>query len=45
MDKNGVALPAWRALGLAFVEVGTVTALPQAGNRDPGCSAWSTARA
>ncbi len=25
MDKNGVALPAWPALGFGFVEVGTVT--------------------
>ncbi|GAB3831297.1 quinone-dependent dihydroorotate dehydrogenase [Kribbella italica] len=35
MDKNGVALPAWRALGFGFVEVGTVTALPQPGNEKP----------
>ncbi|MFG1622205.1 quinone-dependent dihydroorotate dehydrogenase [Kribbella sp. NPDC049227] len=35
MDKNGVALPAWRALGFAFVEVGTVTAHPQPGNEKP----------
>jgi len=25
-DKNGVAIPAWAALGFGFVEVGTVTA-------------------
>ena len=25
-DKNGVALPAWAALGFGFVEIGTVTA-------------------
>ena len=25
-DKNGVALPAWEALGFGFVEIGTVTA-------------------
>jgi dihydroorotate dehydrogenase len=35
MDKNGVALPAWRALGFGFVEVGTVTAQPQPGNPKP----------
>ncbi|QNE16686.1 quinone-dependent dihydroorotate dehydrogenase [Kribbella qitaiheensis] len=35
MDKNGVALPAWRALGFGFVEVGTVTAQAQPGNPKP----------
>jgi dihydroorotate dehydrogenase len=35
MDKNGIALPAWRALGFGFVEVGTVTAEPQPGNPKP----------
>ena len=35
MDKNGIALPAWRALGFGFVEVGTVTAHPQPGNPKP----------
>ncbi|MEU8223951.1 quinone-dependent dihydroorotate dehydrogenase [Kribbella sp. NPDC048915] len=35
MDKNGIALPAWRALGFGFVEVGTVTAHPQPGNEKP----------
>jgi dihydroorotate dehydrogenase len=34
-DKNGVALPAWAALGFGFVEVGTVTARPQPGNPKP----------
>src|SRR2546430_7954809 len=34
-DKNGVALPAWAALGFGFVEVGTVTAKPQPGNPKP----------
>ncbi|MGZ5002234.1 MAG: quinone-dependent dihydroorotate dehydrogenase [Chthoniobacterales bacterium] len=34
-DKNGVALPAWEALGFGFVEIGTVTALPQPGNPKP----------
>src|SRR5688572_2093932 len=29
LDKNGVAVPALVALGFAFVEVGTVTPLPQ----------------
>ena len=35
MDKNGTALPAWEALGFGFIEVGTITALPQPGNPKP----------
>src|SRR6059058_3702672 len=35
LDKNGVALPAWEALGFAFVEIGTVTAKSQPGNPRP----------
>jgi dihydroorotate dehydrogenase len=35
MDKNGVALRAWPALGFGFVEVGTVTAHAQPGNDKP----------
>ncbi|RZT11934.1 dihydroorotate oxidase A [Kribbella sp. VKM Ac-2569] len=35
MDKNGVALRAWPAIGFGFVEVGTVTAHPQPGNEKP----------
>jgi dihydroorotate dehydrogenase len=35
MDKDGVALKAWPALGFGFVEVGTVTALAQPGNPRP----------
>ncbi|BCJ74158.1 dihydroorotate dehydrogenase (quinone) [Catellatospora sp. IY07-71] len=35
MDKNGVALKAWPALGFGFVEVGTVTAQGQPGNDRP----------
>jgi dihydroorotate dehydrogenase len=34
-DKNGVALPAWEALGFGFVEIGTITARPQPGNPVP----------
>jgi dihydroorotate dehydrogenase len=34
-DKNGIAIPAWEALGFGFVEVGTVTAIPQPGNPRP----------
>lgn len=34
-DKNGVALPAWEALGFGFVEIGTVTARAQPGNPRP----------
>ena len=35
MDKDGVALKAWAALGFGFVEVGTVTAHAQLGNPRP----------
>lgn len=35
LDKNGVALPAWEALGFSFVEIGTVTAAAQPGNPRP----------
>jgi dihydroorotate dehydrogenase len=35
MDKNGVALPAWEALGFGFIEIGTVTAKGQPGNPKP----------
>ncbi len=35
MDKNGVALRAWEALGFGFVEAGTLTALAQPGNDRP----------
>src|SRR5438477_4173183 len=35
LDKNGLALPAWEALGFAFVEIGTVTARAQPGNPRP----------
>jgi dihydroorotate dehydrogenase len=35
MDKDGVALRAWPALGFGFVEVGTVTARAQPGNPPP----------
>jgi dihydroorotate dehydrogenase len=34
-DKNGVALPAWAALGFGFAEIGTITAQPQPGNPQP----------
>jgi dihydroorotate dehydrogenase len=35
LDKNGVALPAWEALGFGFIEIGTVTAKRQPGNPKP----------
>src|SRR6516162_8080907 len=35
VDKNGVALPAWAALGFGFIEIGTVTAKAQPGNPKP----------
>ena len=34
-DKNGVAIPAWEALGFGFIEIGTITALGQLGNPRP----------
>src|SRR5205823_1789970 len=35
LDKNGVAIPAWAALGFGFIEIGTVSAKAQAGNPKP----------
>jgi dihydroorotate dehydrogenase len=35
LDKNGIALPTWAALGFGFVEIGTVTAKAQPGNPKP----------
>jgi dihydroorotate dehydrogenase len=35
MDKNGIAVPGWAALGFGHVEVGTVTWHPQPGNPRP----------
>jgi dihydroorotate dehydrogenase len=35
LDKNGVALPVWAAMGFGFIEIGTVTAKPQPGNPKP----------
>ena len=34
-DKDGVAIRGWAALGFGFVELGTVTPRPQAGNPGP----------
>jgi dihydroorotate dehydrogenase len=34
-DKNGLALPAWQALGFGFLEIGTITAQAQLGNPRP----------
>lgn len=34
-DKDGVAIRGWAALGFGFVELGTVTPRPQAGNPRP----------
>ncbi len=44
-DKDAEALPAWEALGFGFVEVGTVTALPQPGNPPPRCFRYPTLKA
>lgn len=35
LDKNGVAIPAWAAIGFGFIEIGTVTAKAQTGNPKP----------
>ena len=35
LDKNGAAIPAMSAMGFGFIEVGTVTPLPQPGNPKP----------
>src|SRR2546423_4194909 len=35
LDKNGVALPAWAALGFGFIEIGTITSKAQPGNPKP----------
>ena len=35
LDKNGIALSAWAALGFGFIEIGTVTAKAQPGNPKP----------
>ena len=35
MDKNGLAIGAWPALGFGFAEIGTVTAQAQPGNPRP----------
>lgn len=35
LDKDAEAVPLWQRLGFGFVEVGTVTALPQPGNPKP----------
>src|SRR5438046_6469632 len=34
LDKNGVALPAWAALGFGFIEIGAVTDRGQHGNAE-----------
>ena len=35
LDKDGLAVQAWSALGFGFAELGTVTALAQPGNEKP----------
>src|SRR4051812_31106411 len=45
MDKNGVALRAWEAMGFGFVEIGTVTAQPQPGNPKPRIFRYPSERA
>lgn len=45
MDKNGVGLRAWPALGFGHLELGTVTARPQPGNDKPRLVRLRTSRA
>jgi dihydroorotate dehydrogenase len=45
LDKNGVALPAWNALGFGFIEIGTVTAKAQLGNPKPRIFRFSEQKA
>jgi dihydroorotate dehydrogenase len=45
LDKNGVALPVWAALGFGFIEIGTVTAKAQLGNPKPRIFRLPTQRA
>ena len=40
LDKNGVAIPAWAALGFGFIEIGTITAKAQPGNAKPRIFRW-----
>lgn len=35
MDKDGIALPAWHAMGFGFIELGAITWYSQAGNPKP----------
>src|SRR5260370_39257379 len=35
MDKDAIAIRAWETLGFGFVELGTITPRPQAGNEIP----------
>ncbi len=35
LDKNGDCIQAWKALGFGFIEIGTVTPLPQRGQPKP----------
>src|SRR5215469_7231174 len=35
LDKNGVTIPVWAAIGFGFIEIGTVTAKAQPGNPKP----------
>jgi dihydroorotate dehydrogenase len=45
LDKNGIALPGWAALGFGFIEIGTVTARPQPGNTRPRIFRYPAQRA
>ena len=45
LDKNGIALPAWNALGFGFIEIGTVTAKAQPGNPKPRIFRFSKQKA
>lgn len=45
LDKNGAVVPFLQALGFGFLEVGTVTLLPQQGNLRPRIFRYSPERA
>jgi dihydroorotate dehydrogenase len=45
MDKDGVGVKTWGALGFGYIELGTVTAQPQPGNDKPRLFRLSESRA
>ena len=45
LDKNGVLLPLWEAIGAGFIEIGSITARPSRGNPSPRLFRLPEARA